>query len=236
MYGAWRMNKHVELLAIRIRLTSLYTRSLRLDLHLAATDERDRWIEDQPVACLDAAIDFDLCAKIALYSHLAYLRPAVAEYGYLHSIAVENERIGRHHEARRLARDLELDRAVDSGSQSAIGVRDVDFRQQRPRARLQRVGCNWVTILLMSVDTLPRSRPCTLCCGHHLPLQRIVSPPAEQKAGRKQRKSAKREQTPKPLAETIRLAMVLALEQQANQDRGQRRTPAWRTPPQGQAA
>jgi low affinity Fe/Cu permease len=35
---------------------------------------------------------------------------------------------------------VELDRAVDPGGQSAVGIGYVDFRQQRPRAGLQRIG------------------------------------------------------------------------------------------------
>ena len=35
---------------------------------------------------------------------------------------------------------MELDRAVNAGSQRPVGIGDVDFSQQRPRARLQRIG------------------------------------------------------------------------------------------------
>ena len=41
---------------------------------------------------------------------------------------------------RRLARDLELDRAVDPGAQRAVGIGKIDLGQKRARAGLQRVG------------------------------------------------------------------------------------------------
>src|SRR5258707_14792927 len=102
-------------------LTSLCARSLRRGLNLAAVAERDRRIEDHLIPRLDAAIHFDPRAKIALHFHLAELRLAVIDDGELHSVAVEDDRIGRHQEARRLARDMEFDRAVDAGSQRAVG-------------------------------------------------------------------------------------------------------------------
>src|SRR6202022_2094903 len=100
-------------------LTSLCARRLRHGLNLAAVDERDRRIEDHLIPRLDAAIDFDPRAEIALHFHLAELRLAAVDDGNLHSVAVEDDRIGRHQEARRLARDMELDRAVDAGRQRA---------------------------------------------------------------------------------------------------------------------
>src|SRR6476660_5635256 len=101
----------------RIRLTSLCTRRLRPYLNLAAVDERHRRIEDHLIPRLDAAIHFDPRAEIALHFHLAELRLAVVDDGDLHSVAVEDDRFSRHQEARRLARDMELDRTVDARSQ-----------------------------------------------------------------------------------------------------------------------
>src|SRR4029077_18639862 len=105
-------------------LTSLCARRLRLGLNLAAVDERDRRIEDQPVSRLDAAVHFDPRAEIALHFHLAELCLAIVDEGDLHSATVEDDRIGRHQEAWRLARDEELDRAVDARSQRAVGIGD----------------------------------------------------------------------------------------------------------------
>src|ERR1700730_17899574 len=119
---------------------SLCARRLRHRTNLAPIDERDRRIEDHLVTRLDAAVDFDPRAKITLHVNLAELRLAVVEDGDLHSVAVEDDRFRRYQEARRLARDMELDRTVDARSQSAVRISDVDFSQQRPRARLQRIG------------------------------------------------------------------------------------------------
>src|ERR1700722_20615597 len=98
-------------------LTSLCARCLREGVNLAAVDERDRRIEDHLVPRLDAAIDFDPRTEIALHFHLAEFRLAVIDDGDLHSVAVEDDRIGRHQKARRLARNMEFDRAVNAGSQ-----------------------------------------------------------------------------------------------------------------------
>src|ERR1700732_497703 len=107
------MKQHVGLLA-RIKapkiLTSLSARCLRHRLDLGAVDERDRRIEDHLIPSLDATVDFDPRAEIALHFHLPELRLAVVEDGYLHSVAVEDDRVGRHQQAWRLARDMQLDR------------------------------------------------------------------------------------------------------------------------------
>src|ERR1700751_1587659 len=86
------------------------SRRLRQGPNLAAIDERDRRIEDHLVPRLDPAVDLDPCAEIALCFHLAELSLTVVDNRDLHSLAVEDDRIGRHQEARRLARDTELDR------------------------------------------------------------------------------------------------------------------------------
>src|SRR5216683_7841815 len=112
-------------------LISLCARCLRHGLNLAAVDERDGRIEDHLITRLDAAIHFDPRAEIALHFHLAELRLSIVDDGYLHSVAVEDDRIGRHQKARRLARDMELDRAVNARSQRAVRIADVDFSQQR---------------------------------------------------------------------------------------------------------
>ena len=46
----------------------------------------------------------------------------------------------RNEEGRRLARNFELDRAVDAGRQRTVGIRNIDLGQERARAALQRVG------------------------------------------------------------------------------------------------
>src|ERR1700687_2392493 len=88
-------------------LTSLCARCLRHGLNLAAVDERDGRIEDHLIPRLDAAIHFDPGAEIALHFHLAELRLSIVDDGYLHSVAVEDDRIGRASEAARVRRGLE---------------------------------------------------------------------------------------------------------------------------------
>src|ERR1700730_4684773 len=136
MSASWRFDKK----ASRVSVPSLCARRLRPYLNLAAIDESDRWIEDHLVPRFDTAVDLDPRALIALHFHLADLGLAIVDDRHLHSIAVENDRIGRHQKARRLARDLELDHAVGPGRQGAIRIRYVDFGQQRSRAGLQRIG------------------------------------------------------------------------------------------------
>src|SRR3984885_5981940 len=102
----WQVNEHVGLLAMRKKpptsLTSLRAWRLRLHLGLAAIDESDRWIEDHLVSRLGAANDFDTRAKIAFHFHLVNLGLAIVDNRHLDSVAVEDERIGRHQKARRL--------------------------------------------------------------------------------------------------------------------------------------
>src|ERR1700723_1115246 len=121
-------------------LTSLCAWRLRLYLSLAAIDESDRWIEDHLVSRLGAANDFDPGAKIAFHFHLVHLGLAIVDNRHLDSVAVEDERIGRHQKARRLARDMKLDGAVNAGRERTAGIGNIDFGQERAGAALQRLG------------------------------------------------------------------------------------------------
>src|ERR1700733_409230 len=141
----WQVNEHVgppcdEKKPPRTSLTSLGARRLRLYLSLAAIDESDRWIEDHLVSRLGAADDFDTRAKITFHFHLVHLRLAIVDNRHLDSVAVEEERIGRHQKARRLARDTKLDGAVNAGRERAVGIGNIDFGQERAGAALQRLG------------------------------------------------------------------------------------------------
>jgi len=75
-------------------------------MYLAAIDEVDRRIDDQLISGLDPTDHFHPGAQIALHSYFADFHRAIGDNCDLHSVAVEDERIGRHRKARRLARDM----------------------------------------------------------------------------------------------------------------------------------
>jgi hypothetical protein len=97
--------------------------------YLAAVGQIDRRIKDHLVAPLDAAVDFNLLSKVAYHRDLAQVNHAVLHHGDLQSGFVQNDRIRGHLEAWSLARNVELDGAVDPGAESSVGIRDIDFRQ-----------------------------------------------------------------------------------------------------------
>jgi hypothetical protein len=118
------MKQHVDLLCENSRSKSPRTPAIKLrgrrveaGPHFAAIAESDRWIENDLISSPDSAVYLDPRAQIALHVDLTELRFAIVDNRDLHSVAVEDDGICRHHEARRLARDLELDRAVDARGQ-----------------------------------------------------------------------------------------------------------------------
>lgn len=71
--------------------------------YLAAVGQIDRRIEDDLVAPLDAAVDFDLLSEVTYHRDLAQVNNAVLHHGDLQSGFVENDRIRGHLVARCLA-------------------------------------------------------------------------------------------------------------------------------------
>src|SRR3954471_8809044 len=110
------------------------------NLHLLALDQVDRWIEDHLIAVPDTVAHLDLFSQITRYRYFPQVNDAIFDHGDLRSISVENDRVCRHHEARGLARNVQLDGAVDSRRQCSVRIGYVDFREQRSRTRLQRIS------------------------------------------------------------------------------------------------
>ena len=54
----------------------------------------------------------------------------------MQAILVEYNRVGRYDHRWRLARDKELDRAIDPGTERAVRIGNVDLGQQRSAAGL----------------------------------------------------------------------------------------------------
>jgi len=86
-------------------------------LYLAAIDERDWRIEDHALASSQSGVYFHPRAQVACDPDGADLGFAVLDDGRLQAVAVEEQSLRRNGEGRRLARYLELDRAIDSGRQ-----------------------------------------------------------------------------------------------------------------------
>src|SRR5713101_2688508 len=89
--------------------------SLQARPYPAAIDERDWRIEDHTLASSQSGVYFHPRAEVARDPDGADLSFAILDDGRLQAVAVEHESLRRNGEGRRLARDLELDRAVDAG-------------------------------------------------------------------------------------------------------------------------
>src|SRR3954454_15629684 len=92
------------------------------DLHLLALDQVDGRVEDHLIAFPDAVAHLDLFSQVARYRYFPQVSDAVFDHGDLWSISVENNRVGRYHEARGLARDVQLDGAVGSRGQFPVWI------------------------------------------------------------------------------------------------------------------
>src|SRR3954453_8380379 len=110
------------------------------NLNLLALDQIDGRVEDHLIAVADAVAHLDLFSQITYDRYFPQVNDAIFDHGDLRSISVENDRVGRHHEARGLARNVQLDGAVDSRRQCPVRIGYVDFREQRSRTRLQRIS------------------------------------------------------------------------------------------------
>src|SRR4051812_39661200 len=92
------------------------------NLHLLALDQIDGRVEDHLIAVPDAVADLDLFSQITRNRYFPQVNDAIFDHGDLRSISVENDRVCRHHEARGLARNVQLDGAVDSGVNAPSGL------------------------------------------------------------------------------------------------------------------
>src|SRR5258708_38808197 len=146
------MKQHVGLLArswskrgaaghISVRTQSCPRRAgVRLWAHFDAIGEIDWRTKDDMLARPPSGIHFHPRAEIARHSNVADLGLVVPDHCDLKTVAVEDEGLCRNEEGRRLARYLELDRAVNAGRQRTVRIGNIDLGQERARAALQRVG------------------------------------------------------------------------------------------------
>jgi hypothetical protein len=64
------------------------------------------------------------------------MHAAVADHGDMQAVLIEYDSIGRYDHRRRLARNKQLDRAVDSGAKRTVRIGNIDLGQKRPASRL----------------------------------------------------------------------------------------------------
>src|ERR1700748_25097 len=86
--------------------------ALRLRTDPGTIGKIDRWIEDDLIAAVDAAVDFDLAAEVTHDVDLAQMHHAILDHGDLHAAFIEDHGVSGDPEARGLARDMKLDGAV----------------------------------------------------------------------------------------------------------------------------
>jgi hypothetical protein len=103
---------------------------------LVAFRQIDHRIEDDLITRLYAVMHLDFGAKVARDRDLLQMHGAVADHGDMQAVLIEYDRIGRYDHRRRLARNEQLDRAVDSGAERAVRIWNIDLGQKRPASRL----------------------------------------------------------------------------------------------------
>src|SRR5579863_291637 len=105
---------------------------------LAAFRQVDHRIEDDQVARLDPVMYFDFGAEVTRDRDLLQMSAAILDDCDMYAVLIEHHRIGRYDHRRCLARDEQLDGAIDPGTDRAVRIGDVDLCQQRSAAGLQR--------------------------------------------------------------------------------------------------
>jgi hypothetical protein len=105
---------------------------------LAAFRQVDHRIKDDQIARLDAVVHFDFRAEVTRDSDLLQMSGAILDDGDMQAVLIEYNRIGRYDHGWCLARDEQLDGAIDPGTKRAVRIGNVDLCQQRSAAGLQR--------------------------------------------------------------------------------------------------
>src|SRR3979490_2302421 len=93
-------------------------------------------IEDHLIARLDAVVHFDFLAEITRDRNLLQMGGAVLDDRDMQAVLIEYNRVGRYDHRWCLARDIQLDSAIDAGTERAVRIGDVDLGQERPAAGL----------------------------------------------------------------------------------------------------
>jgi hypothetical protein len=123
---------------ISIPLRTGLARLRRTHRHLAAFRQVHHRIEHDLITWLDAVVHFDFRAKVARDRDFLQVDGAVLDHRDMQAILIEYDGVGRYHHRWCLARDQQINGAVDSRAECAVGVGNVDLGQQRPAAGLQR--------------------------------------------------------------------------------------------------
>ena len=100
---------------------------LAADPHLATIDEIDPGVEDHLIARFDTIAQLQRRSLIARHRYISDMHDAAVDHGDLQAVAVEDDCFGRHQHRVYLARDMQLDRAIDPRCQRPIGIRNVNL-------------------------------------------------------------------------------------------------------------
>jgi hypothetical protein len=84
-------------------------------MDLAAIFEIDWRIENDLLAILDTRQHFNLPAKITGNGNLFHMDGVILDRCHMQSVLIKDDRVGRHDERWRSARDQKLDRAIGAG-------------------------------------------------------------------------------------------------------------------------
>jgi hypothetical protein len=103
---------------------------------LAAFRQIHHWIKDDLITRLYPVVHLDFDTEVARDRDLLQMHGAVADHGDMQAILIEYDSIGRYDHRRRLARNEQLDRAVDAGAERAVRIGNIDLGQKRPASGL----------------------------------------------------------------------------------------------------
>ena len=103
---------------------------------LVAFRQINHRIEDNLIARLYAVVDLDFRTEVARDRDLLQVHGAVPDHGDMQAVLIEHDSVGRYDHRRRLARNEQLDGAVDSGAERAVRIWNIDLGQKRPASRL----------------------------------------------------------------------------------------------------
>jgi hypothetical protein len=93
-------------------------------------------IENDLITRLDAIVHLDFRTEVARDRDLLQMHGTIADHGDMQAILIEYDSVGRYDHRRRLARDEQLDGAVDSRTERAVRIGDIDLGQKRPASGL----------------------------------------------------------------------------------------------------
>src|SRR5450631_1284529 len=108
--------------------------------HPAAFRQVDHRIKDDLIPWHDAVMHFDFRTEITRDRDLLQMSNAILDHGDMQPVLIEYNRVGRYDHRWRLARNIQLDGAINPGAECAVRIGNVDLGQQRTAAGLQCAG------------------------------------------------------------------------------------------------